>query len=129
MERYGSFRPTNPNPVRKIVGDCVIRGLAIILEKTWLEVYDELYLVGREMFDMMSSNEVWAEYLLRQGFERYAIPNTCPACYTIKEFCYDHPYGEYLLATGSHVVAVLDGEYYDTWDSGEEMPIYYFERR
>jgi hypothetical protein len=50
-------------------------------------------------------------------------------CYTIKEFCKDHPIGDYLLGTGSHVVAVLDGNYYDTWDSGSEVPIYYFKRR
>jgi hypothetical protein len=28
-----------------------------------------------------------------------------------------------MLATGTHVVAVIDGNYYDTWDSGDEVPI------
>jgi hypothetical protein len=26
------------------------------------------------------------------------------------------------------VVAVVDGDYYDTWDCGDEVPVYYFER-
>ena len=35
-----------------------------------------------------------------------------------------YPHGTYVLATNNHVVAVVDGNYYDTWDSGDETPIY-----
>ena len=38
----------------------------------------------------------------------------------------DNPYGRYILATGEHVVAIENGDYYDTWDSGDEIPIYYW---
>lgn len=38
---------TNPNPKHKHVPDCVIRALAIVLNKTWYQVYDDLYLLGR----------------------------------------------------------------------------------
>lgn len=86
----------------------------------------EIVLEGYEMYDMPSSNEVWSNYLQSQGYMKQIIPNTCPACYTIRNFCEDHPEGKYLLATGSHVVAAIDGNYYDTWDSGNEIPIYYF---
>lgn len=119
----------NPNPENKVVGDCVIRALSILLNKSWEDTYDELVEQGRMMYDMPSSNEVWSEYLYRKGFTRKIVPDTCPACYTIRKFCEDHPYGEYLLATGSHVVTVIYGNYYDTWDSGNEVPIYYFKRR
>lgn len=78
------------------------------------------------MFDMPSSNAVWSSYLMLNGYKRYAIPNTCPYCYTIKQFTFDHPYGRYLLATGSHVVTAINGNYYDAWDSGNEIPIYYW---
>ena len=81
---------------------------------------------GGIMYDMPSSNEVWGAYLKKIGYIRELIPNTCPDCYTVKEFCLDHPRGKYLLATGSHVIAVINGNYYDTWDSGDEIPIYYF---
>lgn len=120
---------TNPNPVKKLVGDCVIRAISILLNESWEYTYDELSEAGREMYDVLTSNEVWTAYLYDQGFTRTAIPDTCPVCYTIKQFCIDHPRGEYLLATGTHVVAVIDGDYYDTWDSGHEIPIYYFQRR
>lgn len=81
------------------------------------------------MKDMPSSNNVWGEYLKQKGFRRAVIPDTCPSCYTVKDFCFDNPSGKFLLATGSHVIAVVNGDYYDTWDSGEEVPIYYWERR
>lgn len=119
----------NPNPSRKIVGDCVIRAISILLDQDWFTTYDDLTALGKLLADMPSSNAVWSEFLFTKGFKRYALPDLCPICYTIKEFCLDHPTGEFLLATGSHVVAVIDGDYYDTWDSGEEVPIYYFERR
>lgn len=119
----------NTNPANKIVGDCVIRGLSILLQKRWDEVYDDLMYLGKQMCDMPSSNAVWSEYLYQHEYTRRIIPDTCPSCYTVRRFCDDHRNGAYLLATGSHVVAVIDGNYYDTWDSGDEIPVYYFKRR
>lgn len=119
----------NPNPVKKQTGDCVIRAISILLDEDWLTIYDELTDLGREMYANSVANDVWSEYLYRQGYTRKAIPDTCPICYTVKQFCIDHPQGEYLLATGEHVVTVINGDYYDTWDSGDEIPIYYFYRR
>lgn len=116
----------NPNPVKNLVGDCVVRGISILMNKPWDYTYMEIVVQGYNMYDMPSSNEVWGAYLKSQGYVKRLIPNTCPDCYTIKDFCYDHPRGKYLMATGSHVVAVIDGDYYDTWDSGNEIPIYYF---
>lgn len=116
----------NPNPVKNLVGDCVVRGISILMNKPWDYTYMEIVVQGYNMYDMPSSNEVWGAYLKSQGYVKRLIPNTCPDCYTIKDFCYDHPRGKYLMATGSHVVAVIDGDYYDTWDSGNEIPVYYF---
>lgn len=36
--------------------------------------------------------------------------------------------GTYILALSGHVVTVVDGDWYDTWDSGGEIPIYYWVR-
>lgn len=46
--------------------------------------------------------------------------------YTVNDFCIDHPNGTYILAIDGHVVCVTDGYYYDSWDSGDEIPIYYW---
>ena len=118
----------NPNPVNKLVDDCVIRALSIILNEDWLYIYDELTAIGRSLYEPEISNNVWPRLLKENGFTRHIIPDTCPDCYTVRRFCQDHQNGEFVLGTGSHVVAVIDGDYYDTWDSGDEVPIYYFSR-
>lgn len=92
----------------------------------WDSVYSDITDIGYEMKDMPSANRVWGEYLKRLGFKRYVIPDTCPGCYTVKDFCEDYPYGKYIVATGEHVIAVVNGNYYDSWDSGNETPIYYY---
>ncbi len=116
----------NPNPLGNLVGDCTIRALTLALDKDWDKTYLAVSTQGYEMKDMPSANETWGACLRRNGFKRYIIPNECPDCYTIEDFCKDHSYGLYVLATGTHVVTCINGDYYDTWDSGKKIPIYYF---
>lgn len=120
------FQQYNPNPVRNLVGDCAIRAVAKLTDQSWDETYLDITLQGFMMKDMPSSNAVWNAYLINKGFQRYTIPNTCPDCYTVIDFCNDHPQGKFLLATGTHVIAIDNGNYYDTWDSGDETPIYFY---
>ena len=119
----------NPNPYINSVGDCIVRGLAKALNKSWDDVYWGVCYMGFLLADMPSGNRVWGEYLMRNGFERYQLPNTCPACYTVKQFCHDNPYGTFVLATGSHAICVIDGNYYDSWDSGDEVPICVYRKK
>lgn len=118
----------NPNPNGTYTGDCVVRAITKAMDTDWDTAYMELAVQGYLMSDMPSANHVWGAYLRENGFVRKAIPNTCPDCYTIRDFCIDNPSGLFVLATGTHVVTVKDGDYYDTWDSGNEIPVYYFEK-
>ena len=118
----------NPNPLNLHVGDCVIRAISKVTNQDWEKTYLDVVLQGYMMKDMPSANYVWGAYLMSRGFKRYIIPNTCPDCYTVRDFCADYPHGAYLLATGSHVIAVEDGNYYDAWDSGNEMIVYYWQK-
>lgn len=118
----------NPNPHKNTVGDCVIRALCKALDSGWYKVYSELAIQGYAMADMPSSNNVWGQLLKNKGYCRYVIPNTCPDCYTVKDFCEDHPNGNYVLATGSHVICVDSGNYFDSWDSGDESPIFFWRK-
>lgn len=122
------WQTCNLNPFGKHVGDCVVRALSLALDQDWDTTYLELMSQGFSMKDMPSSNAVWGQYLKNKGYKRYIIPDECPDCYTVAEFCTDNPQGVYILGTGTHVVTVKDGNYYDTWDSGREIPIYYFEK-
>ena len=123
-----AFIKVNPNPYGSYVGDCVVRALSIALDQDWYSTYIELVVQGFAMCDMPSSNRVWAELLKSYGFRSRMLPDTCPRCYTIRDFCGEHFTGTYIVGTGTHVVAVIDGDYYDSWDSGDETPIYYWYR-
>ena len=118
----------NENPVGNKVGDCAVRAIAKALDISWEMAYAKLVVNGFRMGDMPNSNNVISSVLRMNGFKRHNIPNTCPDCFTIREFADEHPYGTYVVGTGSHVVAVIDGNYYDIWDSGDEVPIWYWYR-
>lgn len=122
------FIEYNANPHKKRVGDCVIRAIAKATGMSWDKTYTEITMQGFKMYDMPSSNAVWGDYLLENGYSVHSIPNTCPHCYSVKQFCEDFPEGTFIVATGTHVLCVIDGDYYDTWDSGDEIPIYYFRK-
>ena len=111
----------NPNPAKKEVPDCVIRAICIALNLPWLQVFDELYSVARMDFNMPSSDNVWGHYLYLKGFEPFVLPDECPRCITIDEFTKLFPIGIYIVGTGSHAVAVVHGNYFDSWDSGSEV--------
>ena len=120
------FVKYNPNPQNNQVGDCVVRSISKVLDYDWERTYIELAVQGFMMCDMPSANAVWGAYLRNKGFTRRLIPDNCPDCYTIADFAEDNPQGKFILSTGTHVVAVVNGNYYDTWDSGGEIPVYYW---
>lgn len=122
------FVPYNPNPLLKNTTDCTIRAITKIFNMDWDTAYLWLTLYGFIEKTYGDVNATWGAFLKSRGFVREIIPNTCPDCYTIADFCIDNPRGQFVVATGSHVVAVVDGDYYDTWDSGSEVPVYYWRK-
>lgn len=120
------YKYFNNNPLGKNAGDCVIRAISNALNKPWGTIYIDLCVKGYSMGDMPNSNSVWSEYLIEHGFKRNIIPNKCPNCYTVADFATDNNVGRYVVATGTHAICVKDGIIYDSWDSTNEVPIYYF---
>ncbi len=122
------YRELNLNPEHKRVGDCTVRAIAAATLKQWETVYADLAVEGLLLHDMPTANYVWGHYLRRCGWNRSAIPNSCPDCYTVADFASEHPSGTYILALATHVVCVRDGDWLDTWDSGDETPLYYWQK-
>ena len=118
----------NPHPSKNRIGDCVIRALTKALNKSWHEVYVDLCILGYVLCDWGSSNSVWNSYLISQGFTRDIVSADCPDCYTIEDFCMEHPQGTYVIGTGSHAVAVVDGILFDSWNSLGEIAIYFYKK-
>lgn len=119
----------NPNPTGRNVGDCAVRAISKAFDIDWEEAYDLISDAARLMGDMPSADSVWGAVLRQHGFYRRAIPNSCPNCYTVEDFCIDHPYGTYVLGFGGHVATVKDGRLFDSWNSIKEIPQYYWEER
>ena len=119
----------NPNPTGRNVGDCSVRAVAKALKIDWETAYGLIAANGYAMGDMPSSDIVWGSVLRQNGFYRQAIPNRCPDCYTARDFCRDNPYGTYVLGFGGHVATVVNGDLYDSWNSSDQIPQYYWYRK
>lgn len=118
------FIQFNGNPCGINTGDCVIRAISIVTGMSRHKVYAGLCLQGFPCTEWGNINSVWADYLKENGFKQYNIAANAP--YTIADFAEDHPSGKYIIGTGEHAVAVVDGNIIDSWDSSKETPLYYF---
>ena len=118
----------NPSPAGRNVGDCAVRAVAKALGTDWETAFSLIVDNAFQMADMPSSNAVWGSVLRQHGFMRSALPQTCPDCYTAEDFALDHPNGTYVLGFGNHVATLEDGRLYDSWDSTQEIPQYYWEK-
>jgi hypothetical protein len=116
----------NPNPKKLITDDCVIRAICIAEQRSWEDIYVELLAEGFMEKEMPNSNYVWGKYLTDKGYTRHLLADSCPLCYSVREFSLDHPKGVYIVATGTHAVCVIHGDWFDVFDSGSAVPLYYF---
>ena len=94
-----TFKKWNPNPVGNRTQDCAQRAIAAALDVDWDTASDLIYEMAKAM-----------------GVD--------PA-----KLCREHPRGVFVLKTSGHVVTVIDGQAWDTWDSTGEIPQYYWYRR
>lgn len=118
----------NPSPQKRQVGDCVIRALSKAMGYDWERTYIEMTLQGFMMCDMPSSDHVWGMYLIEHGYKRHFIDDDRIHVYTVSDFCNEHQEGTYIIKLHNHVVCVKDGTLFDSWDSSNEIPIYYYAR-
>ena len=116
----------NPNPLSKTTGDCVVRAIAIATDQSWRKTYRQLCDLGEIHADMPSSNYIWGTYLRQRGARQFLLPESCPECITVRAFCERYPEGVYVIGTGDHAVAVIDGDWYDSWNSEDEIPTYFW---
>lgn len=120
-KRFVYYQP-NKKDLKDNVGDCQVRALSKALNLTWLEAFDLTIPLCRELqtytiFD--GCLEKTKEAMMQLGFTYTGISNKRGSVRpTVDSFAKDHPSGTYIVKVLHHVVAVVDGKYYDTWDSG-----------
>lgn len=116
---------TDINPCGGGVGDCAVRAVAVATGQSWGNAYLALAKKGYELCDMPSANRTWGAYLRENGFRRENVPD---GIHSLRSFCAAFPIGVYVVAMPNHVATVIDGDYYDAWDSGGQEPLYYWRR-
>ena len=130
-KRFKYYQP-NKKDLKDKTGDCQIRALCKTLGLTWVEAFDLTIPLCRELqtytiFD--SNHEKTVEAMKELGFSYTGISNKKGTRRpTIDSFAKDHPAGTYICKVAHHVVAVVDGNYYDTWDSGYKSMYGYYEK-
>lgn len=131
-KRFMYFQP-NKKDLKDTVGDCQVRALCKALDLTWLEAFDLTIPLCRELqtytifdCDLKKTKDA----MLELGFEYHGISNKRGSKRpTIDEFAKDHKTGNYIVTVAHHVVAVADGCYWDTWDSGDCKMYGYYEKK
>lgn len=125
-----SYRYFNPNPRGLHVGDCTVRAICAVTGADWEDVHKIQCDLARWMGNMPSADAVWWYLLALCGFDRWQIIEPCAngSCYTVEDFARSHPHGVYILGPMEHAVAVIEGEYWDSFDSGQTIPTYFFSR-
>lgn len=118
----------NPNPKRKEAPDCVIRAVCIALGVSWYKVHRDLCILSAVECSVPNDDHVWGKYLYELGFTPFILPESCPKCITVSKFCEVFSHGTYIIGTGNHAVTVIDGNYYDSWNSGEQIPSFFWKK-
>lgn len=122
MNTYVYYQP-NDKDLKDKVGDCQIRALSKALNLSWLEVFDIVMPICREMqtssiFDCDLNKT--KDAMNQLGFDYQGISNKKGSKRpTVEQFSKEHKNGKYVLSVANHVVGCVDGKYYDTWDSGD----------
>lgn len=116
-----------PNPQKYVTGDCTIRAYTKTENMSWEDAYDMASNAGMEVAALPDDPKVVEKMLTEKlGYTKYKYTKD-ERC-TLNEFAIAHPFGTYICKMRRHVVAVVDGFYYDSWDSGEKKVTEYYEK-
>ena len=124
------FHFHNQNPKNKFTTDCVIRAISTAAEIPYNMVVMEMAAMQCKTGFDMSENKLIDRYLKSKGWTLMKQPRKCDNTkYTGKEFCkelmrYDSEIaGDFdinrVIANigGHHIVAIMSGQVWDTWNS------------
>ena len=130
MSGYKYYQP-NDKDLKDKTGDCQVRALSKALNISWLEAFDLTIPICRRLqtytiFD--GNHEKTVEAMQDLGFVYTGVSNKKGTKRpTVKSFAASHKSGTCILKVSHHVVACVNGEYFDTWDSGHKSLYGYYE--
>lgn len=127
------YKHFNPNPRGLEIGDCVIRALCAVTDKSWYDIFDIICKHARD--NAIMPNESLRKFVEQRmslfglRLVKLAKPNKGEKCYTVSRFCKEHNKGKYILNVANHEIAIVDGHYYDIypcWDNSRVYSYYEF---
>lgn len=130
--RWVYYQP-NDKDIKDEYGDCTIRALTKALNCTWLDAFlKTIPICIREQVSSVfgAPPKIERELMTELGFDYTGISNKAGTKRpTVEKFAKDHPEGTYIANVAHHVVAVVDGKYYDTWNCGYKSLYGYYTKR
>ena len=133
MKRYVFY---NPNPMQRYhkdgtpmkwkYCDCTIRALSKAENTDWASAYKTLADLGLKHFMMPNDPELLFIAFSGMGYLRRTYKNT--ERIQLKKFAEIHKQGTFIASMPGHVVAVVNGKYYDAFDSGDFYVTSYWEQ-
>ena len=112
---------SNPHPTGKKIGDCVVRALSMATNRKWIDTYNDLCFLGREIKDMPNSKRVYSEYLDRMGWTKNKMPkHPNGRRMKLSEFADQNPQLTFVASVVNHLTLVEQGTLLDTWDCGHK---------
>lgn len=116
------WKKYNPNPLNKNVRDCTFRAYCAAFDITWDEGFDTAVKFAKQLKQLPNEGKVMDMVIEHYGGsidEEYKNKKRGERL-TVNQFAMSHPYGIYILCVRGHMVTIKNGEYYDTWDSGDK---------
>lgn len=100
-------------------GDCVVRALAIVTQRDYKQIYDELFALTGESPRLgidTKKPEIRLKYFPELGLEWTPTMKVGQGC-KVHLRADELPAGRLICSVSKHVVAVIDGVVHDTHDS------------
>lgn len=114
------WREWNSNPQNILVGDCVIRALTTVTGKDYDSILLDLSKEGLRQDTDFRYNNVWTRYINKN--EEYDLTQVKlvgwnPTVNALANRLKHMPI-QLVAVSNTHAVAIKQGDYLDTWDSG-----------
>lgn len=117
------WKEYNPNPKERNIGDCTLRSYCAAFGISWDKAFDIASRVAKEnssMIQYVADKVLTEEFncIVDEKYNKKTVKGKDRI--TVNEFAMSHPYGIYILHVRQHQVTVIDGVYWDSWDSGDK---------
>ena len=111
------FVKHNVNPKGKKTGDCVVRAISLALDKSYYDVYDELYKLSIGLGYILNDKRVEERLLKSYGFVKHKQPiKPNGKKYLVGEIDKLCKADVIVISCAHHLTAVVKGSLFDTWD-------------